>query len=490
MAHLLVVIDEFAEMKKEHPELITELVSLFRIGRSLGLHLILSTQRPAGVIDEEIRSNSRFRIALRMNDEGDSREVLGRSDAAHLKEPGEFCFLADRSFLSAKSVYAKSDPLHEPYRVSVLRYDLAEEKTKSFHRPGETPEIVDYIGKIMRLSRELGLRKEPIDLLPPSPEELDRVCEKGTLVLGRKDDFLRRDQSLLSYPEKEDLLIVSKRKEELNVLIAQYERNGIPLLLIAKERHKGSAIRDSILYDEEEDIAFLFHQLLDTGEEGMILLIEDLSLFCALKEEYTGELLKLLRLKGKNGLSFCFLSSSTRFPYRILNAFEHRILIDDGREEDLQDLFGKKPLMKGKSFYEEDGVRSFVPVMIPERKEEGEASPYLRKIPSSFPIGEKGDSVMIGYDLREREEIFVKKEDLLICSFSEEALSLYEKAGIAVKKISLTDTAVSSSSILFVGKGLSRQRLFYPADPKELRPGEGYLCNGDYEGRICVADRE
>ncbi len=490
MAHLLIVIDEFAEMKKEHPELISELISLSRIGRSLGLHLILATQRPAGVIDEEIRSNSRFRIALRMSDEGDSREILGRADAARLQKPGEFCFLADRSFLHAKSVYAKGDPHYEPYRVSVLGYDLKKESEKTVPVSGAVPEITAYVKAIEKISREMGFSRQDIDLLPPRPETMTDLFERDQLVLGRKDDFLRQDHVSLSFSVREDLLLVSARRRELDTLLFQYEKNGIPVLLIAGKKHRGPMIRESLLYDEEEDIAFLFHQLKDAKETGMVLLIEDLSLFCALRDEYPEELNKLIRLKGSNGLSFCFLSSSLKIPYRLLDSFEHRILIGSSREEDIRDLFGKKPLMSGSSFYEQDGVRPFVPVTIPEHPEIGEAPSYLRRIPSSFSPVINGEYVLIGYDLREREKILVKREELLVCSFAEECFSVYERAGIRVRKLSIADTVRERETILFLGKGLGRQRLFYPSDMRELHPGEGYLYSDECEGRIRIADCE
>ncbi|MDR1795596.1 MAG: hypothetical protein LBR25_09400 [Erysipelotrichaceae bacterium] len=88
LPHLLILVDEFAELKKDQPDFISGLVSLARVGRSLGIHLLLATQKPSGVIDEQIWSNSRFRLALRMESESDSREVLGCGDAAALKEPG------------------------------------------------------------------------------------------------------------------------------------------------------------------------------------------------------------------------------------------------------------------------------------------------------------------------------------------------------------------------------------------------------------------
>ncbi|MCL2594734.1 MAG: type VII secretion protein EssC [Promicromonosporaceae bacterium] len=88
LPHLFLISDEFAELKKEQPEFMAELVSTARIGRSLGVHLILATQKPSGVVDDQIWSNSRFRLALKVANEGDSNEVLKTPDAARITQPG------------------------------------------------------------------------------------------------------------------------------------------------------------------------------------------------------------------------------------------------------------------------------------------------------------------------------------------------------------------------------------------------------------------
>lgn len=64
LPHLFIISDEFAELKKEQPDFMTELVSAARIGRSLGVHLILATQKPTGVVDDQIWTNSKFKLAL------------------------------------------------------------------------------------------------------------------------------------------------------------------------------------------------------------------------------------------------------------------------------------------------------------------------------------------------------------------------------------------------------------------------------------------
>ena len=73
LPHLFIISDEFAELKKEQPEFMSELVSTARVGRSLGMHLILATQKPSGVVDDQIWSNSHFHLCLKVQNEGDSR---------------------------------------------------------------------------------------------------------------------------------------------------------------------------------------------------------------------------------------------------------------------------------------------------------------------------------------------------------------------------------------------------------------------------------
>lgn len=79
---LVIVVDEFAALVQEVPEFVDGVVNVAQRGRSLGLHLILATQRPAGVIKDNLRANTNLRLALRMADEADSTDVLGSPQAA------------------------------------------------------------------------------------------------------------------------------------------------------------------------------------------------------------------------------------------------------------------------------------------------------------------------------------------------------------------------------------------------------------------------
>ncbi|MHB8628842.1 MAG: FtsK/SpoIIIE domain-containing protein, partial [Aggregatilineales bacterium] len=82
---LFVIIDEFAEMLKEKGEEVrSRLDSVTRLGRAVGVHLILATQRPTGVVTDQMIANMKFRICLRVETPDDSRGLLRRTDAAFL----------------------------------------------------------------------------------------------------------------------------------------------------------------------------------------------------------------------------------------------------------------------------------------------------------------------------------------------------------------------------------------------------------------------
>ncbi len=94
MPRLVLIIDEFAAMVTELPDFVTGLVDIGRRGRSLGVHLILATQRPAGVVTADIRANTNLRIALRVTDPDESTDVLDSPEAAQISKstPGR-CYV-------------------------------------------------------------------------------------------------------------------------------------------------------------------------------------------------------------------------------------------------------------------------------------------------------------------------------------------------------------------------------------------------------------
>jgi S-DNA-T family DNA segregation ATPase FtsK/SpoIIIE len=90
LPRLVLVVDEFASLAEELPDFVSGLIGIAQRGRSLGVHLILATQRPGGVVSPEIRANMALRIALRVTDPGESADVISTHAAAKIakSQPG------------------------------------------------------------------------------------------------------------------------------------------------------------------------------------------------------------------------------------------------------------------------------------------------------------------------------------------------------------------------------------------------------------------
>jgi S-DNA-T family DNA segregation ATPase FtsK/SpoIIIE len=84
LARLVLVVDEFATLAEELPDFVGGLVAIAQRGRSLGVHLVLATQRPGGVVSADIRANTSLRIALRVTDAAESTDVVDVRDAADI----------------------------------------------------------------------------------------------------------------------------------------------------------------------------------------------------------------------------------------------------------------------------------------------------------------------------------------------------------------------------------------------------------------------
>lgn len=157
MPHLFIVADEFAELRQQEPDFMAELVSAARIGRSLGIHLVLATQRPTGVVDEQIWSNARFKVALKVADASDSREIIRRDDAAAITRPGNFFLLVGygETFVEGQAAFAGF-----PY--------IERERCES--RRDDSVDLVDVEGNVL------------LSLRPEQPADSQGVTELNALL--------------------------------------------------------------------------------------------------------------------------------------------------------------------------------------------------------------------------------------------------------------------------------------------------------------------
>ena len=152
---LFVIIDEFAEMVKEMPEFRGELDSVTRLGRALGVSLILATQRPTGAVTDQMRANIKFKICLRVETPEDSRELLRSSEAAYLPTgvPGRaYLQVGNDNSLLMQVAYAsykyKQSANPEDERPPVIRwFDRQKAKVKK-QEGGDVRSIADRVVEI------------------------------------------------------------------------------------------------------------------------------------------------------------------------------------------------------------------------------------------------------------------------------------------------------------------------------------------------------
>ncbi|MCD8361614.1 MAG: type VII secretion protein EssC [Lachnospiraceae bacterium] len=184
LPHLLIIIDEFAELKREQPAFMDELISVSQVGRSLGVHLILATQKPSGTVNDNIWSNTRFKLCLRVADKQDSQDMLHKPDAAYLTQAGR-CYLQvgeDEEYELFQSGWSGApydpDQVHSESsavmidllgREAVVGHGKSENTFKKKKEIRQLDAVVDYLAEI---ARENGYRQTQPLWLPVLPERL------------------------------------------------------------------------------------------------------------------------------------------------------------------------------------------------------------------------------------------------------------------------------------------------------------------------------
>ena len=300
MAHLFIISDEFAELKSQQPEFLSELVSAARIGRSLGVHLILATQKPSGVVNDQIWSNSKFKVCLKVQDRSDSMEVLKRPEAASIKETGRFYLQVgyDDYFDVGQSAwggakYVPTDVIRKKVDDSLVFVNNVGYAIKSINEIGKkevTKDIGDQLTNIVRYIYNFSQKENIVqsklwlDAIP-AVIYLDNLKQKYNYVptpyfinpvIGEYDNPKAQEQGLLNlkisqantliYGEsgsgKENLLttliyssIVEHTPEEINFYII--DCGAETLRAFYKMPHVGGVVT----VDEGEKISCIFQMI-------------------------------------------------------------------------------------------------------------------------------------------------------------------------------------------------------------------------------------
>lgn len=224
MSHLFIISDEFAELKSQQPEFMDELISTARIGRSLGVHLILATQKPSGVVDDQIWSNSKFRVCLKVQDKTDSNDMLKRPEAAMLKDTGRFYLQVgyNEFFALGQSAYAGMPYYESDKKITLVdstidfvddigavikKGDIEKNNTQFVHKGEELPNVLNYI---IDTAKTQELKITPLWLGSiPGTIYVDKLKEKYNYqkenfvlnpVVGEYDEPHKQQQNLLTVP--------------------------------------------------------------------------------------------------------------------------------------------------------------------------------------------------------------------------------------------------------------------------------------------------
>lgn len=183
LPRLLIVIDEFASMTRELPDFVTGLVNIAQRGRSLGIHLILATQRPSGVVSAEIRANANLRVALRVTDPAESTDVIDAREAASISAstPGRAYVRLGHSSLipfqtgrvgGRRTVGEQATAVPAPFLHPVSWLELGRPAPQRPYDAGEITEVTDLsvlVTVIKRANDMLRIAPQRRPWLPPLP---------------------------------------------------------------------------------------------------------------------------------------------------------------------------------------------------------------------------------------------------------------------------------------------------------------------------------
>ena len=304
LPHLFLISDEFAELKSNQPEFMKELVSTARIGRSLGIHLILATQKPSGVVDEQIWSNSRFKLALKVADRSDSMEMLKTADAADITQVGraylqvgnnEVYELFQSAYSGADYRENKTDAGIEDqplYLINDLgQYQILNPDLSGLSEIDTIKEVASeldaVVAHITKVSQDLNLTPLPRPWLPPLPERIN-VQELAQPVNTSSDLSFTFGLADLPHEQKQEPVTITLSQEGH---VALYGSPGS-----GKTSFLQTAVMELARHYNPDQLSFY---LLDFGTNGLAALAKLPHVADSLRLDQEDKLDKLSRILDK-----------------------------------------------------------------------------------------------------------------------------------------------------------------------------------------------
>lgn len=402
MPHLIMIVDEFAELKAEHPDFMKELISAARIGRTLGVHLILATQKPAGVVDAQIWSNSKFKLCLKVQTKEDSNEVIKTPLAAEIVEPGRAYFQVGNNeiFELFQSAYSGA-AVPEGSEVNAAVVDIYEEnlwgkKTLKYTNRSkkENKNSISQLQAIVKYLEEYceqkSIKKLPGICLPSLDERIstdnldyeNRNSELITVPVGIFDDpDFQRQEVLALELSKENVYVVGSAQSGKTVmlqtiiygLIRSYTPSEVNLYLVdcgsmvlkifEESAHVGGVVisnenekcrnlfklLNTIISDRKKILSSLgignYASYLEAGYNDMPLVVVVIDNYAAFKEyfpEQADEIGTLTREAQGVGISFIVTAvNSNALTYRVQSNFSRKLALNCNDTGEYNSLFGR-----------------------------------------------------------------------------------------------------------------------------------------------------
>lgn len=341
LADLIVVVDEFAELKTQNYEMLGQLISIARIGRSLGIHLILSTQKPAGIVNDQIWSNSHFKICLRVSEKQDSMEILHSDDAMSLTKAGEFVLVCDSLKERGVCGYSGYRKSLQKMQMNLLGMDGKCIDTYSSYGEFAEPQIRSIIQQIQYAWK--GASMKPLWLPPIKKCSYEDAIKMNSF--GMIDDFYHQKQEYCQYHfhsgEHWAFMCsdrtVKKRVLELAVDLLHKKNISVVLWddlhLDAEMNHKVDVSTSSETADEN------VISIIQNQKNQKVVIVTDAGRMNA--GRFPMLMHELLEQSQEHNVQLiCFLSQSASLPYRDNCRFLHKICLKNNNKEDMSSFLG------------------------------------------------------------------------------------------------------------------------------------------------------
>jgi S-DNA-T family DNA segregation ATPase FtsK/SpoIIIE len=401
LPHLILIVDEFAELKMDQPEFMKELISAARIGRSLGVHLILATQKPSGVVDAQIWSNSKFKLCLKVQNKEDSNEVLKTPLAAEIKEPGRAyiqvgnneIFELFQSAYSGASTNMDESTMKKEHIIS--RISLSGKRTPVYRSKKGTSNkqvetqldaVVNYIHNYCinkQIEKLPGICMPPLSDVIVYEEVVNTKIGLQTVVrLGIYDDPNNQQQDEVSLDLQSGNVVIlgssqfgktcllqtiirgiadNYSSEEVSLYIMDFGSmalsvfNGLNhlggVVLASDDEKLKNLMRmlNSEIKDRKEKFSKIgitsFSSYKEAGYKDMTNIIVMIDNFIALKElypEYEENIINICREGNSVGISLIITTKQTNgISYKYMSNFPNRICLYCNTADEYRSLFEK-----------------------------------------------------------------------------------------------------------------------------------------------------